>query len=298
MIGLETIQKAIDYMEAHLEDGIRYEDVAAYVNMSPYEFHRTFSFIAGITVNSYIRNRRLSLAGQELLNSDVKVIDLAMKYGFDSADGFAKAFSRFHGVSPKYARGNGAQLALYNPLSIQVSLVGGKKIDYRIEKVPSRKFLAVAKTFPVEIINEEGNEDIAVFWEESRRSKLIEKLQLMRNAEDSRLFGLCEPLAEHQTFFDYGIGIFLEENVREEELFAKMDESLKEHIRLWTVEESTYVVFPCIGSDGDCISKTWEFFYKEFLPQSSYVSSEKTDFEIYFENGSKNLFCELWIPVD
>ena len=120
----------------------------------------------------------------------------------------------------------------------------------------------------------------------------------MRNAEDSRLFGLCEPLAEHQTFFDYGIGIFLEENVREEELFAKMDESLKEHIRLWTVEESTYVVFPCIGSDGDCISKTWEFFYKEFLPQSSYVSSEKTDFEIYFENGSKNLFCELWIPVD
>ena len=80
MIGLETIQKAIDYMEAHLEDGIRYEDVAAYVNMSPYEFHRTFSFIAGITVNSYIRNRRLSLAGQELLNSDVKVIDLAMKY--------------------------------------------------------------------------------------------------------------------------------------------------------------------------------------------------------------------------
>ena len=73
---------------------------------------------------------------------------------------------------------------------------------------------------------------------------------------------------------------------------------MKEHIRLWTVEESTYVVFPCIGSDGDCISKTWEFFYKEFLPQSSYVSSEKTDFEIYFENGSKNLFCELWIPVD
>ena len=96
MIGLETIQKAIDYMEAHLEDNIHYEDVAAYVNMSPYEFHRTFSFIAGITVNSYIRNRRLSLAGQELLNSDVKVIDLAMKYGFDSADGFAKAFSRFH----------------------------------------------------------------------------------------------------------------------------------------------------------------------------------------------------------
>ena len=103
MIGLETIQKAIDYMEAHLEDGIRYEDVAAYVNMSPYEFHRTFSFIAGITVNSYIRNRRLSLAGQELLNSDVKVIDLAMKYGFDSADGFAKAFSRCRGLFLPYS---------------------------------------------------------------------------------------------------------------------------------------------------------------------------------------------------
>ena len=100
MIGYEILQKSVDFIEAHLLDNITYVDVAKQVNMSPYEFHRTFRFISGITPGTYIRNRRLSLAGQELLYTDIKITDLAMKYWFDSADGFTKAFSRFHGITP------------------------------------------------------------------------------------------------------------------------------------------------------------------------------------------------------
>ena len=66
---------------------------------------------------------------------------------------------------------------------------------------------------------------------------------------------------------------------------------------IWDVKPGTYVVFDCVGEDGDCISNTWSKFYKEFLPQMGYEAEEATDYEIYFERGRTGLFCELWIPV-
>lgn len=166
MLWIEMLQKAICYVEEHLLEDIHFDDVARQVNLSPYEFHRAFSFMSGMTLNTYIRNRRLSLAGQELAQTDKKIIDIAMKYGFETQDGFTKAFTRFHGVAPKYAKEAGTQLVLFNPLTIKVSLEGGKKIDYRIEKKEKQKFAAIVREFPVETINEEGNHDIPDFWEE------------------------------------------------------------------------------------------------------------------------------------
>ena len=72
---------------------------------------------------------------------------------------------------------------------------------------------------------------------------------------------------------------------------------LEKGFSIWDVKEGTYVVFECMGEDGDCISKTWAKFYKEFLPQTGYKASESTDYEIYFEKERKGLFCELWIPI-
>lgn len=298
------LQSAIDYIEAHLLDEIHYEEVAQHVHMSPYEFHRTFSFISGITINTYIRNRRLSLAGQELLQTNCKVIDLAMKYGFDSADGFTKAFQRFHGVSPSIAREKKKPLVMYNPLSIHVSLEGGKRIDYRIQEIPKRKFLAVTKSFPVEIINEEDNEEIANFWSKCYEDGLVEALKEFRRAEDTRLFGLCAPLVKDASYFDYGIGILLEnQNTAEEKMHqinqrAREKGCLEDVFKIWEIDDQDYVIFECHGTDGDCITKTWEAYYKEFLPQSGYRSSDKTDFEIYDEKPRDGVFCEVWIPVD
>lgn len=109
MAWIEMLQQAINYMEDHLMDDINYEDVADMVYMSSYEFHRTFSIMAGMTANAYIRNRRLSLAGVELMETDEKVIDVALKYGYDTPESFTKAFTRFHGVSPKHAKKQGTK---------------------------------------------------------------------------------------------------------------------------------------------------------------------------------------------
>lgn len=106
MEWIATMQQAIIYMEEHLMEEINYEDVADHIHISNYEFHRAFSFLSGMTANAYIRNRRLSLAGREVVEINAKITDIVLKYGYETPESFTKAFTRFHGVSPKFARKN------------------------------------------------------------------------------------------------------------------------------------------------------------------------------------------------
>lgn len=293
MNWIEMLQTAIDYVEEHLLEEVGFEDVAKQLNMSPYEFHRAFRFLSGMTLNTYVRNRRLSMAGQELAETDERIIDVAMKYGFTSQDGFTKAFTRFHGVAPKRAKETGARLVMFHRLAIKVSLEGGKKIDYRIEKKGRQRFLAVTRAFPTEIIEEEGNHEISDFWEDCHAKNLIEPLRALQGKEEGRIYGLCAPLKERETYFEYGIGVLLhQETTRDAEDLLKTKE-----YRFWETEPCTYAVFRCIGENGDCIGETWERFYQEFLPQSGYESCVESDYEVYFDEKKDGMFCELWIPV-
>ena len=123
MNGLsEGIAEAIAYIEAHLTDQIDVRVVADKAHLSVFYFQKIFGALCGVTVGEYIRNRRLSLAAQELSTQDVKVIDVALKYGYDSPDSFARAFARFHGVSPSSARETGCCLSFYAPLKIKLTL--------------------------------------------------------------------------------------------------------------------------------------------------------------------------------
>ena len=128
MNWITGMQKAIDYIEANLTEEIDYEKVAAESFSSSYHFQRVFSILCGYTLGEYIRLRRLSLAGVELANGKdkVKVIDIALKYGYDSPDSFSKAFQKFHGITPSQARADGSMLKSFSRLSIKISLEGGK----------------------------------------------------------------------------------------------------------------------------------------------------------------------------
>lgn len=144
IIGL---QKAIDYIEDNLTETIDYETVAAQSFSSSYHFQRVFSILCGFTVGEYIRNRRLSLAGTELATSDAKVIDVALKYGYESPDSFAKAFRKFHGILPSQARNNGSMLKSYSRLVLKFSLEGGTIMNYRIETKPQMTLLGYKRHF-------------------------------------------------------------------------------------------------------------------------------------------------------
>ena len=293
MEWIAAMQQAISYMEEHLLEEINYEDVARQVHTSSYEFHRAFSFLTGMTANAYIRNRRLSLAGREIVETDGRITDIALKYGYDTPESFTKAFTRFHGVAPKFAREESGKLVLFNPLVIKLTVEGGKSMDYRIVQTEEMKFIALVRNFSNEIINDEDNHEIPDFWGECNENHLLDSLRNLRPEGKRDLYGLCSPTKEGEDSFEYGIGIRVDEETAEFDL-AEMERA---GYRIWNVKPGTYVVFDCIGEDGDCISDTWTKFYKEFLPQMGYDASEETDYEIYFEKGRSGVFCELWIPV-
>ena len=144
IIGL---QKAIDYIEENLTETIDYESVAAQSFSSSYHFQRVFSILCGFTVGEYIRNRRLSLAGTELATTDAKVIGVALKYGYESPDSFAKAFQKFHGVLPSQARNDGVKLKSFSRLVLKFSLEGGTIMNYRIETKQELTLLGYKRRF-------------------------------------------------------------------------------------------------------------------------------------------------------
>ena len=208
MDGIQSIQKAVEYMEEHLLEKISYEDVAKQLYMSNYHFHRLFSMITGITANEYMRNRKLSMAGQELVMSNKKVIDIAYKYGYESPESFAKAFTRFHGVTPSMARYPGTKLQSFNRLVIKITVEGGIFMDYKIVEKKEFQLLVKAKSFRNESISEEGNSEISDFWEQCSEDGTFDVLK--RNTKNHDIYGVCAPVSKEETHFNYGIGMVYE----------------------------------------------------------------------------------------
>ncbi len=292
-MSIELIQQAICYMEEHMLENISYAEVAGSVHMSGYNFHRTFSFIAGMTANEYIRKRRLTLAARELQETEISVTDAAYKYGYESPESFAKAFARFHGATPRQAKQKGAKLHLFNPLVIKIILEGGSIMDYRIVHREKQQFLALVRAFPNEASNDDSFTGVSDFWTECSEKNLMEPMRRLRAEGKRDLYGLCSPVKNNGTHFNYGIGVIIDEDTDS----AGLEDLLQNGYSIWTAEPADFAVFKCLGTEGGCIGETWSKFFREFVPQTGYIQTDDTDYEIYFEKGEKGVFCELWIPV-
>ena len=158
----EGLQSAIDFIEAHILEAFDIRQIAAQAHLSPFYFQRIFGALCGITVGEYVRMRRLTLAAQELANPESRVLDVALKYGYDSPDSFARAFRRFHGVLPSEARAGGVGLRSYLPLHIKLTLEGGYTMDYRIEEKAPFTVVGLGRRFNTET----SYQEIPKFWEE------------------------------------------------------------------------------------------------------------------------------------
>ena len=164
MDWITGIQKAIDYTEAHLLEEIDYEAVAQQAYSSSFHFQRRFRFLCGFTLGDYIRMRRLSLAAEDLTRGREKIIDVALRYGYDTPESFSRAFARFHGVTPTEAK-RGGQVRTFTPLSVKLILTGGSKMEYRIEK-PGPVQVVCKRRQVTKPENARGIEDITEFWNE------------------------------------------------------------------------------------------------------------------------------------
>ncbi len=283
MDSMSMLNKAIHYMEEHILESITYSDVAKAVFVSDYHFHRVFSMVTGITPNEYLRNRRLSLAAQELITTPSKVIDVAYKYGYETPESFSKAFSRFHGFSPSVVKRQKKSCVLFNRLILKISVEGGMMMHYRIEKRAPFKVIAYERAFPNAIVGDPDSQDIPQFWTELDESGKIKAL--MDFASNKSLYGLCEALDKKATSFQYGVGVLTDL------------ETAPEGFSLWHIKPTLWAVFECVGTDGKCIGDTWDKIFKEFLPNAPYDMLDDVDFELYPEKSKDGVFCEIWIPV-
>jgi AraC-like DNA-binding protein len=125
MNWFRDIQGAINYIENNLFKNIGVEDVAKHLNYSTSHFQKMFLVGIGLSISEYLKNRRLSVAGQELKNSKSKVIDVALKYGYETSESFTRAFARFHGFNPSKIHSSENRLKYFNPLTIQINIQGG-----------------------------------------------------------------------------------------------------------------------------------------------------------------------------
>lgn len=286
MDWITGIQNAINYIEEHLTEDISYEKVAGQAGCSNFYFQRIFGILCDISLGEYIRNRRLTLAGNELNASDKKIIDIALKYGYESPESFTRAFFKFHGITPSEAKKDGSRLKSFSRLSVKIILTGGSMMDYKIVK--REAFDVIEKVEQQSIEDDVNKNSIPSFWERCHKDGTIETLR-QYTADRNYILGLCYAnSSECVNTFDYAIGA---------EWSGETD--VPEGFRKNTIAEGTWAIFECIGAMPNAMQNMWHKITSEFFPISGYMPTAEISIEAYTQGdmSQSDYRSEIWIPV-
>lgn len=259
-----------------MTEEIDVREIAAQAYVSTFYFQKIFHVLCGFTVGEYIRNRRLTLAAQELCSGNVKVIDIALKYGYDSPDSFSRAFTKFHGVSPSAARDKGSRLNSFAPLKIKLTLEGGTMLEYRIVEKAQFTVMGKSRRFNTET----SYDKIPEFWKEHMESG--------ENKIVCGMYGICMDIDEKN--FDY----FIADN------YNPANE-IPEGCKTKVIPAGTWAVFPCRGPLPKALQDVNTKIWSEWLPScKAYKLAGNYNIEMYTppcENPDDN-YNEIWIPVE
>ncbi|MES9739619.1 AraC family transcriptional regulator [Peribacillus frigoritolerans] len=287
MDSLKNMNGAIKFIEENLTNEIDFKEVARLANCSEYHFKRMFSFLAGISLSEYIRRRRLTLAAFELKDNNIKVIDIAIKYGYSSPDSFARAFQHLHGITPSEARSNGHSLKAFPPMSFQLSIKGGSEMNYRIEEKEAFQMVGIKKRVP--IIFNGVNPEIASMWK-SLDEKTINELKNLSN---------IEPLGLLSASANFSEGRLEEKGELDHYIGAATTRECPVHLTQLNVDASTWAVFEAVGPFPETLQNVWGRIYSEWFPSSNYEQREGPEI-LWNENKditSPTFRSEIWIPV-
>jgi AraC family transcriptional regulator len=287
MDWITGIQRALDYTEAHLTDAVDYEAAARQACSSAFHFQRMFTMLCGFTLGDYIRMRRLSLAAEDLMRTDDKVIDIAYRCGYDTPESFSRAFTRFHGVTPTQAR-RGGGVKSFSRLSVKLILSGGTSMDYRIEKKDA--FTLVCKKKQVTAPQgDTATADISAFWNEVSADGTMDKICKYGKFDTYHgVLGVCFSDEVADSGFPYGIGA--------EYNGAPVTDAALDIVE---IPAYTYAVFTCRGKMPDAFRETYKRICTEFFPQSNYEYGQGVELEVYPSADTQNpdYSCEIWIAV-
>ncbi len=279
MDWIERLNNAMDYMEENMCKELNLEEVAKLACCSTYHFQRMFAYMAGIPLSEYIRRRRMSLAAVDLQAGDNKVIDVALKYGYDSPTAFNRAFQGIHGISPSKAKEEGITLIAYPPIRFQITIKGVSAMNFRIEKKEAFRILGVSEALETDL--EKNFMTVPNMWGTAAANGTIAKLVERMDGTLLALLGVssCNEMSQWR----YYIGV---------ESSKQAEDNLEEFI----VKEATWAVFPGEGTNMS-IQELERRIVTEWLPTSGYEYGNAPDIEVYLNADPENAKYEVWIPV-
>ncbi|MDO4175045.1 MAG: AraC family transcriptional regulator [Eubacteriales bacterium] len=289
MDWVKSFQNAIDYMEDHITEPLDYTRIGQEMHVSGFYFQKIFSILCGISPGEYIRNRRLTLAGSELLATDAKIIDIALKYGYDTPEGFTRAFTRFHGATPNAVRKQAIPLRSFSRLSISISVKGGSSMQYNIEQKEAFQILAKTQRF----VKQEdilGRKDIPRFWADCHLDGTVAQLARMAKKDGVLRGGIVGMSTADTTVvkdFPYSIGA------------EYAGGAVPEGYALFDVPAATWAVFSADAGAPQHIQTLWHQIFTEFFPTSEYQPLGTYDLEVYTGGCAfgEVYSSEIWIAV-
>lgn len=276
---LDSIQAAIAYIEDNLTETLDVHDIAARAYVSAFHFQRIFSVLCGMPLGEYIRRRRLTLAAQELvaakkLPQGMKVIDVAVRYGYDSPDSFARAFRRFHGVLPSQVHQPGVMLQSFAPMKIALRLEGGSMLEYKIVEKPPFTVVGYSRKFSTDT----SYQEIPKYWQEV----------MAKETPIVGAFGVC--IDSDGKHFDYLIA----------DMYLPWQDIPADCVTR-VIPGGTWAVFPCRGALPEALQSVNTRIWSEWLPSSkAYRLAGSYNIEMYAPPAEQpeDNYSEIWVPVE
>ena len=284
---LKELNHVIDYIEAHLtDDDLSLEIISEYAGVSDYHFRKIFFYLSGLTLSEYIKNRKLSEANKDLLNGE-KVTDVAFKYGYQSMDGFTRAFKKWSGFLPSDVIKKGIS-KLFPKLSFVITVKGGTTMEFRIEEKPSFNLVGVSKRVSMQF---EGVNNEIIKLAESITDEQKEEMHSLQNIEPYEIvnasYDADANFLKEEGDLTHLIGILTTKN-QVSDLLEKVP-----------VEACTWAIFPNEGPFPSTLQETMAKTYSEWLPSSDYevINVPAFSFTKMDKHKKDYAYSEVWIPV-
>lgn len=280
MEWVAKLDKSLVYIEDHLTDEIDSEKLAKLADCSVYHYQRIFSYMAGVPLAEYIRRRRLSLSGVALQQGE-KVIDVAMKYGYESPNSFARAFKKLHGITPSEAQQEGSLLKSYPRIKFHITIKGDVEMEYRIETKEAFRIIGARVELSEDI--EKNFKEVPAFWQQVVMDGTLPKIMPLMNQEPKGLIGASDGYGGSRGLAYY-IAVASDQPA---------PEGLVEHV----VPSFTWAIFSGEGPMPHAIQELEKRMVTDWLPSSGYEYADGPDIELYLDDNPAHSVFEVWMPV-
>lgn len=287
MDNLKDLNDALEYIEEHLLEEIDINQVDRIAGCSNYHFQRMFTYLAQISLHEYIKRRRLSLAAIDCIQTNERILDIALKYGYQSNDSFTRAFVGFHGNTPSYLRKHKAQVNSYPKLSFQLTVRGNSVMKVSIVEKDAFNLIGISKRVPI-VFNGVNGSIMEMF--KSLNGEMIRQLKSINDIEPkgivSASYNFSEGRMNEEGELDHLIGVH-----------SSLD-SLGSFTVL-NVPEYTWAVFDVNGPYPETLQNTWARIYSEWLPSNPYecVNGPEIVWNEGIDMSNPNYHSQIWIPV-